>query len=158
MRATACSLLPLLCLLLPGCGPTDSHWVTVELKKSGKPFVAPENQSVQLTFYGIERTNPVPGHDIKGEPFAARRTGEASYDLPGPDGSGIPAGKYRISVIQKPKTGTLRAEASKGRRPPKAPDRDQDLLHEQFSPEHSPIVRTVEKSCHLVIDVDRPNE
>jgi hypothetical protein len=158
MRATACSLLALFCWVLPGCGSADSVWVTVNLQKGGKPFLPPENQSVQMTFYGMERTHPVPGQAFKHEPFAARLKGEASYELPGPLGAGIPAGKYRISVIQKPKSGTLRAEAPKGKRIPKAPNRDEDFLHDRFGPDTSPIVRTVEKSCHLVIDLDRPTE
>ena len=108
MRAALCSLFGLFCLLLPGCGQSDAVWVKFDLVKDGKPYVAPENQSVQVTFYGIERKTPVPGQDFRREPFAARRTSEATYEVPGPEGYGIPAGKYRISVIRKPKTGTLK--------------------------------------------------
>ena len=129
--------------------PSDAVWVTLDLQKGGKPYVAPENQSVQVTFYGIERKTPVPGQEFGHEPFAARLTGEATYEVPGPEGYGIPAGKYRISVIRKPKTGTLRPGEAKGRRPPNAPNRDEDFLKNQFGPESSPIIRTVDRSMSL---------
>jgi hypothetical protein len=158
VRPASCSILGILCLVLSGCGPSDGVWVTLDVKKGGQPFVASEGQSVQVTFYGMERKTPVPGQQFGHEPFMARLTGAATYELPGPEGYGIPAGKYRISVIQKPKTGTLKAAAAKGRRPPKAPDRDEDFLKDQFGPDTSPIIRTVEQSSHLTIDHDRPTE
>ena len=160
MRAASCSFLGILCLLLSGCGPSDAVRVTLDLKKGGQPFVAPEGQAIQVTFYGIERKTPVPGEKFGGEPFAAQLTGEATYELPGPEGYGIPAGKYRVSVIRKPKAGTLRPQASgaKGVKHIKAPDRDQDFLNDQYGPDSSPIIRTVEKSSHLTIDLDRPTE
>jgi hypothetical protein len=148
----------LICLLLPGCGPSDAVWITLDLQKGGKPYVAPENQSVQVTFYGIERKTPLPGQKFEHEPFAARLTGEAKYEVPGPEGYGIPAGKYRISVIRKPKSGTLKPGEAKGRKAPKAPDRDEDFLKNQFGPDSSPIIRAVESSCHLTIDMDQPSE
>jgi hypothetical protein len=158
VRAASCSLLGILCLLLPACGPSDAVWITLDLKKGGQPFVAPEGQSIQVTFYGLERKTPVPGQQFGRAPFAARLAGEASYELPGPEGYGIPAGKYRISVIRKPKPGTLKPGAAKGRRPTKAPDRDEDFLRDQFGPDSSPIVRTLEQSSHLTVDLDRPTE
>ena len=158
MRGARFSLIGLFGFLLPGCGPADAVWVTFDLQKGGQPYVAPANQSVQVTFYGLERTNPVPGQDFGREPFSARLKGEANYEIPGPEGYGIPAGKYRVSVIRKPKAGTLTPAKSKGRMPPKAPDRDEDFLKNKFGPESSPIVRTVAKSCHMTIDLDRPSE
>ena len=140
MRAAQYSMFGLFCLLLPGCGASDAVWVTLDLQKGGKPYVAPENQRVQVTFYGLERKTPVPGRDFGREPFTARSTGEATFEVPGPDGYGIPAGKYRIAIICKPKAGTMKPGEAKGRRPPKAPDRDQDFLKNQFGPESSPII------------------
>jgi hypothetical protein len=157
VRAALCSLFGLFCLLLPGCGQSDAVWVTFDLVKGGKPYVAPENQSVQVTFYGIERKTPVPGQSFAHEPFAARMKSEATYEVPGPEGHGIPAGKYRIAIICKPRPGTAKPGEAKGRRP-KAPDRDEDYLKDQFGPESSPIIRTVDKSCHLTIDMDQPSE
>jgi hypothetical protein len=158
VRAALCSLFGLCCLLLPGCGPSDAVWVTLDLQKGGKPYVAPENQSVQVTFYGMERKMPVPGESFGHEPFMARNKGEATYEVPGPEGYGIPAGKYRISVIHKPRTGTLKPGEVKGKKGIKAPDRDEDFLKNQFGPDSSPIIRTVDKSCHLTIDMDQPSE
>jgi len=158
VRAALCSFFGLLCLFLAGCGPSDAVWVTLDLQKGGKPYVAPENQSVQVTFYGIERKIPVPGESFGHEPFMARIKGEATYEVPGPDRYGIPAGKYRIAIICKPKAGTLKPGEAKGRKVPKAPDRDQDFLRNQFGPESSPIIRTVDRSCHLTINMDEPSE
>ncbi len=158
MRAALCSLFGLYCLLQPGCGQSDAVRVTFDLVKGGKPYVAPENQSVQVTFYGIERKTPQPGQSFGSEPFAARIKSEATYEVPGPEGYGIPAGKYRISVIHKPKTGTLKPTETKGRRHPNAPDRDEDFLKNQFGPDNSPIIRAVDSSCHLTIDLDQPSE
>jgi hypothetical protein len=158
VRAALCSLFGLFCLLLPGCGPSDAVWVTLDLQKGGKPYVVPENQSVQVTFYGIERKTPVPGLSFEHEPFAARLKSEATYEVPGPDGYGIPSGKYRIAIICKPRAGTLKPGQAKGRKAPMAPDRDQDFLKNQFGPDSSPIVRTVVSSSHLTIDMDQPSE
>jgi hypothetical protein len=158
MRGACFSLICLLELSLSGCGPADAVWVTFDLQKGGQPYLAPENQSVQVVFYGMERKNPVEGQNFGREPFAARHKGEAMYEMPGPEGYGIPAGKYRVSVIQKPKVGTLTRPKSKGRMPGKLPDRDQDFLKNMFGPESSPIIRTIDRSCHLTIDLDRPSE
>jgi hypothetical protein len=158
MRRACYSLIGLLGLCLGGCGPADAVWVTLDLKKGGQPLVAPETQSIQVTFYGMERKNPVPGRDFGHEPFAARKTGEATYELPGPEGYGIPAGKYRVAVVQTPRPGTLPRQKSKGRTPANAPDRDEDFLKNRFGPDSSPIIRTVEGSCHLTIDLDNPSE
>jgi hypothetical protein len=105
----------------------------------------------------MERKTPVPGQSFDREPFMARNKGEATYEVPGPEGYGIPAGKYRIAVICKPKSGTLRPGQAKGRKPPQAPNRDEDFLKNQFGPDSSPIIRTLDKSCHLTIDMDRPS-
>jgi len=151
-------LFGLFCLLQPGCGPSDTVWVTLDLQKGGKPYVAPENQSVQVTFYGIKRQTPVPGQIFEKEPFMARIKSEATYEVPGPEGYGIPAGKYRIAIICKPRPGPLKPAEAKGRRHPNAPDRDEDFLKNQFGPDSSPIIRTVDSSCHLTIDMDQPSE
>jgi hypothetical protein len=161
VRATIFSLFGVLCIILPGCGPSDAVWITVDLQKGGKPYTVPEDQSVHVTFYMMEPKNPVVGKDLAGEPFAANRRGEASYEVPGPSGWGIPAGKYRISVTCTPRKGVPRAPAqAKGtaRKRGQVFDRDQDYLKNQFGPTSSPIIRTVDKPGNLTIDLDRPSE
>lgn len=148
-----------LVLVLPGCGSSDAVWVTVDLVKGGQPFVAPENQSVQVTFYGMERKSSVPGENFEHQPYMARLKSEATYEVPGLEGHGIPAGKYRIAVIRKHKTGTLKpTDGAKVGKRQNAPNRDEDLLKNQFGPESSPIVRTIDGPCHLTIDLDQPSE
>jgi hypothetical protein len=130
-------------------------WVTCEVAKGGKPYSVPENQVVQITFYAVD-VKDENGQAISGnQPYPAATTGEGKYEIPGPDGRGIMQGKYRVSVIQTPKSSTT-APAQKSRR--LAPDRDHDYLEDRFGPTTSPIVRTVEKSSHLIIDLDRPTE
>ncbi len=58
-------------------------------------------------------------------------------------------------MIQTPKTS---ASAPRSKRKGDAPDRDHDFLEDRFGPANSPIVRTVEKSTHLTIDLDKPAE
>ena len=117
MRVLPCWLFGLVCLLLPGCGPSDAVWVTLDLQKGGKPYVAPENQSVQVTLYGWAQ-DACSRREFERQPYTARLTGEAKYEVPGLEGYGVPAGKYRIAIIQKPRSGTLKPAAAKGRRPP----------------------------------------
>ncbi len=95
--------------------------------------------------------------DFPNSRFAARMKSEATYEAPGPEGYGIPAGTYRIAIICKPRPGTAKPSEAKGKRP-NAPDRDEDYLKDQFGPESSPIIRTVDSSCHLSINKDQPSE
>jgi hypothetical protein len=140
---------------LPGCSGSSGVTVTCEVAKAGQPYTAPPDQTVQITFYALE-ANGEDGKPIaKNEPYAAAPTGDGKYEVPGPDGRSIPPGKYRISIVQTPKTGATAPRPGSKRN---APDRDHDYLKDQFGPVSSPIVRTVDRSAHLVLDLDRPAE
>ncbi len=142
-------------LCLSGCGSSSDVWVTCEIHRHGQPYTVPETHSLQVTFYALEGKDETGKIKAAGEPYPAGRTADGKFEVPGPEGRGIPPGKYRISVIQKPK-GTSAAPKPKSKR--EAADRDTDFLRDQFSPDASPIVRTIDaKSAQLVIDLDSPS-
>jgi hypothetical protein len=88
-----------------------------------------------------------------GEPFPAAPTDEGTFEVPGPEGRGIPPGKYRISVVLNPRN-SVTAPRPKSQRD--AANRDHDFLGGRFGPASSPIVRTLDAPTHVVIDLDRP--
>ena len=78
--------------------------------------------------------------------------------VPGPDGYGIPPGKYRISIFQ----GLTREGESKAPKvhkgtSRKAPviNRDTDFLEGLFGPTTSPIVRKMARGAELIVDLDK---
>jgi hypothetical protein len=140
---------------LAGCGSSNDVWVTCELSRNGRPFTVPDAHSIQVTFYAIEVTDKDGTKKANNEPYAAAPSGEGMFEVPGRDGRGIPPGKYRISVVQKPKTASA-APQPKSKR--EAADRDFDFLRDRYGPTTSPIVRTVDsKASHLQIDLDNPS-
>jgi hypothetical protein len=144
-------------LASPGCGGSgDAIWVTGKLLKGGTRYVAPEDQTVNVTFVSIE-TRDGSGKTIPGgEPYLADfDEANATFTVPGPDGRGIPAGKYRVSVVQKIKRVALeKLKVEKKLRI----DRETDMLKNAFGPDRSPIVRELTASCDLAIDLDRPGD
>jgi hypothetical protein len=149
VRATAFTCLcAAACLALAGCGAGNAVWVKGHLLKGGQPYTAPDNQTVGVTFYAMDAQSTKAD-----EPFAATYGPEGAFEVPGPEGRGIPPGKYRISVIRKPKAGTIKP-APKGSKV--VVDRDRDYLNDQFGPTTSPIVREIRSSADLTIDLDNP--
>jgi hypothetical protein len=141
-------------LAMPGCGSSNEVWVTCEIQRYGKPYSVPENHSLQVTFYAMKVTDQNGKTTPSSEPYPAASTGDGKFEVPGPAGRGIPPGKYRVSVIQTPKN-TATAPKPKSKR--EAADRDFDFLRDKFSPESSPIVRTIDgKTTQLAIDLDSP--
>ncbi len=136
-----------------GCGSSNAVWVTCEITKDGKPYVAPSGQVLQVTFYAVPQDAAPGGRAMPGEPYPAAFAATGRYEVPGPDGRGIPPGKYRVAVIQKPKD---RSAAPKPKSKAQAPDRDHDFLEDKFSPVTSPIILSVERSAHMVVALDRP--
>jgi hypothetical protein len=162
MRPSAI-LLPLALLiaassLLPGCGGGgNAVRVSGRLVKGGAKYTPPEGQRLTITLYSIESKDEN-GKDIKNEPYLATIDPDGeSFTVPGKDGYGIPPGKYRIAIIQK-----MTREALEAAKNPvhagKKVERETDLLDNQFSPDKSPIVRDIEGSKRLLIDLDKPTE
>ena len=146
----AIALLP---LGFGGCGSSNSVWVTCEFTKNGAPFTAPNGQVVQVTFYALDAKDESGKAVANKQPFPAAPLGDGKFEVPGPDGSGVPPGKYRIAVTQTPKDRAT-APATKSRK--LAPDRDHDFLEGRFGPDTSPIERTIERSEHVIFELNRP--
>jgi hypothetical protein len=143
-------------LSFSGCRSSDDVYVTCEIQRYGKPYAVPDTQSLQVTFYAMETKDESGKVKQTNEPYAAARSSDGKYEVPGPDGRGIPPGKYRIAVIQKPKS---TATAPKPKSKNEAPDRDTDYLADKFGPNTSPIVRTIDaKTAQLVIDLESPSD
>lgn len=142
-------------LALAGCDSADRVPVQGVILKNGVPFTPPEGQSNQVVFIAID-VRADSGKSIgKDEPFAAIvNQSDATFEVPGPDGRGIPPGKYRVSVTQKQRT---KHTVDKPKRPGLGlVDRDTDLLGELYGPSNSPLIVEVTRPERLTIDLARP--
>ena len=142
-----------------GCGSSRGIPLTGTLLKAGVPYTPPEGQKVAITLYPVDvkdaEGKPLPDS----EPFQALfNPKDSTFSVPGPDGHGIPAGKYRVAVAQTLKGEALKREEVAAGKKKKAYDRDTDLLKDRFSPERSPIVRVLEAPSEWKIDLDKPGE
>jgi hypothetical protein len=153
-------IIPVLALLvahlpLAGCGSSETIRVTGKLLKGGAAYAAPEGQRLGVTFYAIGVADGTGKDAGRGEPFAAQfNPSDSTFSVPGPEGRGIPPGKYRVSVVQK-----LTRDALEKATPTKRTvvvDREKDYLNGRFGPENSPIVRELKSSCDVAIDLDKP--
>src|SRR5262249_32288974 len=88
------------------------------------------------------------------EPFPATVNDEdGTFEVLGPDGRGIPPGKYRVSVTQKYRTKhTIDKPKARGEAPI---NRDTDLLGDRYSPSGSPLIVEVLDSTQIVVALDR---
>jgi hypothetical protein len=142
-----------------GCGSSNTVWVTGTLLKGGNPYVPPAGHRVGLTFLAMEVQDASGKIVANNEPYAAElNPKDGSFLVPGPEGKGIPAGKYRISVIQKLTRDAFDARLRATKNRAQAFDRETDYFRNEFGPETSPIVRDVNSSGVLTIDLDRPME
>lgn len=148
------TILALMFLGLAGCDPGNTVHVSGHLLKGGQPYVAPDDQTIGVTFYAMAGQLESKAAAVVDEPFAATYGKDGAFEVPGREGRGIPPGKYRVVVIRKPKAGTARP-APRGSKAKF--DREKDFLNDQFGPGTSPIVREVKASTYdLTIDLDNP--
>jgi hypothetical protein len=154
MRAIVPALVVVCGLAVAGCGSSNRVHVEGVLLKGGSPLTPPEGASNQMVFLAMD----VKGDSDKAiganEPFAAIVNEDGTFNVPGPDGTGIPAGKYRVSITQKYRT---KHTIDKPKRPGElAIDRDTDLLRDRYSATTSPLVVEVTTSEKLTLDLDHP--
>jgi hypothetical protein len=105
------------------------------LLENGRPLVVstaslpPGDKGIEVAFY--------PLHDggLPGDPFpAVVSPGDGTFHVPGPKGRGIPPGRYRVAIrVGLPGRG--------------------DHFKDAFSAENSPVVREVDGTKDVVIDV-----
>jgi hypothetical protein len=144
-------------LALAGCGGGEVK-VSGKLLKGGVKYAPPEGHRITITLVAIEAKDAA-GRSIVDEPFQAMlgEDGE-SFTVPGREGRGIPPGKYRFAVTQRMTREAF--EAAKPEAPPGKPPitRESDFLENKFGEKTSPIVREINGSGSLVIDLDKPTE
>ena len=141
-------------LAMVGCGSGNRVRVEGVLLKGGSPLTPPEGASNQMVFVAMD----VKGDSDKtigaNEPFAAVVNDDGTFNVPGPDGTGIPPGKYRVSISQKYRT---KHTIDKPKRPGEPTiNRDTDLLRDRYSATTSPLVVEVTTSEKLTLDLDHP--
>jgi hypothetical protein len=135
---------------LAGCGgASGTVQVTGKLVKAGAPYTPPADQRVGVTLYAMgASSSPI----SPGEPFpAVVNPADGTFAVPGPDGYGIPPGKYRIAIIQNWKREAILNKKTAGR---EVFNRDTDILGERYSPLYSPIVRDLTSSGDLTLEID----
>jgi hypothetical protein len=147
----------------PGCGGRrNTVWVTGKLLKGGAQYVPPKDQLVYVTFVALEVKDDSGKTIPSGEAYTANLDQtKGTFSVPGPEGQGIPPGKYRIAVTQKMEREAFNAakpQSQSKSRNKKRVDRETDMLADRFGLGTSPIVREVNTSQELTIDLDRPNE
>ena len=138
-----------LTLTTAGCGSSGTVSVMGTLVKGGAPYKVPAGQKVGVTLYQVSSSdNAAPA----GEPFEAEVDSEkATFRVPGPEGRGVPLGKYRVAVRQRwTREGLASAKTAKN----EVLDRDKDFLNDAFSPSSSPIVKDVTGPSELKIEID----
>ena len=145
----------------PGCGGRgNAVWVTGKLLKGGTQYIPPKDQLVHVTFVALEIEDDAGKTIQSGEPYAAEiDQANGTFSVSGPQGQGIPPGKYRVAVTQKMKREAFDAanpRPTKSAR--KRVDREADMLEDRFGIGTSPIIREMNQSQDLSIDLDRPTE
>ena len=146
-----------LSLAISGCGSSQAIWVQGKLTKGGAQYAVPADQTLNITLYSMEpfkdgeRTIPA------GQAYmAVFKSEDGTFTVSGPDGLGIPPGKYRVSLLQKLRREAVDKKNEKLRPNQKLFDRDTDMLANRYGISTSPIVVEVNKSEYVEIDLDRP--
>jgi hypothetical protein len=142
-----------------GCGKSNAIKVTGKLLQAGKPYVPPTGQRVVVTLHVLD------AKDASGQALPAQEPFRSYYDpndgsfvVPGPEGYGIPPGKYRISIFQgltRDGENKTRQEHQGTSRKVPAIDRETDFFKELFGPTTSPIEREVTQGGELIVDLDK---
>jgi hypothetical protein len=154
MRTIVRSTVILWSLALVGCGSNPRIQVQGLLVKGGSPLKPPEGASTQVVFIAMDVKGDSERSIGVNEPFAASVNDEdGTFEVLGPDGRGIPPGKYRVSVTQKYRTKhTIDKPKAHGEAPI---NRDTDLLGDRYSPTGSPLIVEVLSSSQIVVDLDQ---
>jgi hypothetical protein len=111
-----------------------------------------------VTLYTIE------AKDASGAALPAGQSFHASLDktanaftVAGPDGYGVPPGKYRLSIFQGLTRDAERKANEEGKlrgRRGETITRDTDMLKDLFGSNTSPIVREISEAGEIVVDLD----
>ena len=150
-------LVPLL-LAIAGCGSSQGIWVQGKLIKGGAKYVVPADQSLHMTFYSMETSKDGERTIPAGQPYmAVFKAEDGTFTVAGPDGLGLPPGKYRVALTQELTREAVDKKNANLKPRQKLFDRDTDMLANRYGILTSPIVVEVNKSEDLVIDLDSPS-
>jgi hypothetical protein len=86
-------------VVLSGCGGDGRLNTRGKIVKGGNPFTVPDEEYVRVTFFPVTTDGKPPANT-----YAAVYDGtKGTFRAVGPDGKGIPPGKYRIAVEHEAK-------------------------------------------------------
>jgi hypothetical protein len=125
----------LICLALPFIGcyrGGDTVRVTGQLTKDGKPYSANLSGQEPDTF-AVDFVGTIKEHQYR---YGATINSDGSFRVAGADGSGIPRGHYKITVLH---SGFLGAGG--------------DRLQTRFAEEKTPLAVDLSKNTRLTIDL-----
>jgi hypothetical protein len=125
---------PLLIVLLAvGCGGRSNIKAKGWVRKGGEPYLTNKGDGMRIIFAPLE------GTDGRYDSFAAvYQPTDGSFQVVGKDGTGLPPGKYQVSLQH------LRAR--------------QDVLKGRFVGKNSPFLLNVKRGGNdLVLDLDQPS-
>ena len=124
-----------LCLLvLAGCGGDGRLKPRGRIVKGGAAFTVPEDDYLRVTFFPVTSDGRPPKNT-----YAATSNGsDGTFQAVGPDGKGIPPGKYRIALEYEGK-------------------KKKDIFKGAYDGDRSRFVFDIDSSTkELVLDLDKP--
>ena len=133
MRILKGLLAAALCLALAsGCGGATRLNTKGRIVKGGGPFTVPQGEYVRVIFFPVTADGKPPQNTY----IATYNGADGTFRAVGPDGKGIPPGKYRIALEHVRKK--------------------QDLFNGNYDGNKSPFVFDVNSSTgELLIDLDK---
>ncbi len=154
------TLLPLvLAPVAAGCGSSSGVPAQGKVTKAGARYALPADQNLYVTLYSTEPTTDGGRTIPPGQSYMALfKPDDATFTVPGPDGRGIPRGKYTVTVTQKFKREAVDKKNEKLDRNKKLFDRDTDTLNGRFEEHRSPFVFDVDGKTELTVDLDKPSK
>ncbi len=148
-----------LALAASGCGSSKGVSAQGKVTKGGGKYAVPADQSLSLTLYSTEPTNDGERTIPAGKSYmAAFNAEDASFTVPGPEGRGIPPGKYRVTVTQKLKREAVDKRNEKAERNKKLFERDTDMFNGQYGELRSPFVFDVDGKTEMTVDLSKPGK
>jgi hypothetical protein len=144
-------------LAMAGCGSSQAIRVRGKLTKGGAKYTVPADQRLSLVFYSMEPFKDEKRTIPAGEAYMAVYNPEdGTFTVSGPDGWGIPPGKYRASLTQQLTREAVDKKNENLKRNQKVFDRDTDMLKGRYG-ESSPIVVEIKDSSEVAVDLDNAN-
>jgi hypothetical protein len=142
---------------LPGCDSSGTIKITGKVLKGNTPLVVPPGRKLGITLFALELKDATGKSLPNGGPYPAHFDPlSGRFQVLGPDGQGIPPGKYRVALQMRPTREALNnATYQRGK---KSLFSEDDALTGHFRADNSPIIRELKESGELTIDLDRPAE